>query len=146
MTEQEKAEKYDNLHPRVKRLLAKDRDFIVIGEHEPYYMEAYSMIREHEQSKGTWNEEDRIAFAAAQLSHKTDKRATSMMTWTCNDFKGVWPVGTALVVTAENVDLAIILVENELKNRGLEQHISREQLIPLPTHHRHVRILADGDY
>ena len=56
------------VHPRVWKLVEKQRQFIVIGEHEPYYMEAYAMIRDHEMSKGTWTEEDRVAYAAAQLS------------------------------------------------------------------------------
>jgi len=58
----------ERVHPRVWKLVDKQRDFIVIGEHEPYYMNAYAMIREHEISKGTWTEEDRVAYAAAQLS------------------------------------------------------------------------------
>lgn len=69
-----------------------------------------------------------------------------MKTWTCNDFEGHWPVGTALVVTADNVELAIKMIEEELDKRGLPQKIEPKQLIPLPTRHRHVRILCDGDY
>ena len=56
-----------SVHPRVWKLVEKQRDFIVIGEHEPYYMQAYALIRSNELSKGTWTEEDRIAFMAAQL-------------------------------------------------------------------------------
>ena len=69
-----------------------------------------------------------------------------MATWTCNNFKGHYPVGTALVVTADNIALAILLVEDKLKEIGLPQTIDPEQLIPLPTHHRHIRILCDGNY
>lgn len=69
-----------------------------------------------------------------------------MTTWTCNNFKGHNPVGSALVVTADNIELAILLVERKLMQEGLEQTIKREQLVPLPTHHRHVRVLCNGDY
>ena len=60
----------DGLHPRVLKLLNKNRRFIVIGEHEPYYMQAYALIREQEMKQGTWTENDRVAFAAAQLAVK----------------------------------------------------------------------------
>jgi hypothetical protein len=69
-----------------------------------------------------------------------------MKTWTCNNFKGHYPVNTALVVTADNIELAIIMVETQLIREGLQQTIEPEQLIPLPIHHRHVRILCNGDY
>ena len=69
-----------------------------------------------------------------------------MKTWTCTTFTGHWPVGTALVVTADNIEVAIELVEKELAQHNLSQEIKPEQLIPLPTHHRHVRILRDGEY
>jgi predicted RNase H-like HicB family nuclease len=69
-----------------------------------------------------------------------------MKTWTCTTFTGHWPVGTALVVTADNIELAIELVEKELAQHNLPQEIKPEQLIPLPTHHRHVKILRDGEY
>ena len=69
-----------------------------------------------------------------------------MMTWTCNNFKGHYPIPTALVVTADDIKLAIYLIEKHLLSIGLPQTIKPEQLVPLPTHHRHVRILNDGDY
>lgn len=69
-----------------------------------------------------------------------------MMTWTCNNFTGHYPVGVAAVVTADNVELAIILLEAELTRIGLPQKIKAEQLIPMVTSTRKVRILCDGDY
>lgn len=69
-----------------------------------------------------------------------------MMTWTCNNFEGHYPVGRALIVTADNIELAIQLVEQELKTHGLPQKIKPEQLIPYPTHHRYVRVLCNGDH
>jgi len=69
-----------------------------------------------------------------------------MKTWTCNNFKGHYPVGTAAVVSAETVEVAIIWLEKELNERGLPQTIQPVQLIPMVTSTRKVRILCDGNY
>lgn len=69
-----------------------------------------------------------------------------MKTWTCNNFTGHYPVGTALVVTADDIQTAIAWVEKALADAGLPQRIRPEQLIPMPRGHRHVRILCNGDY
>lgn len=69
-----------------------------------------------------------------------------MMTWTCNNFTGHYPVGTALFVAADNIEVAILLIEKKLNEIGLPQKIDPQQLIPVPTHHRYVRILNDGNY
>ena len=45
------------------------------------------------------------------------------MTWTIDNFKGHYPVGVGAVVTADNVEMAIYLLEKELKSMGLEQKI-----------------------
>uniref|UniRef100_A0A6M3JJ80 Uncharacterized protein n=1 Tax=viral metagenome TaxID=1070528 RepID=A0A6M3JJ80_9ZZZZ len=58
------------LHPRVIKLAKSGKRFIVIGEHEPYFMHSYAMIRDQEMKQGTWTEEDRVEYAAAQLSAK----------------------------------------------------------------------------
>ncbi len=65
-----------------------------------------------------------------------------MGVWTCNDFTGHWPVGTAAVVVAKNRDEAERLLAAELTARGLGGAFNLE---PLPSG-PYVRILADGDY
>lgn len=67
-----------------------------------------------------------------------------MMTWTCK-FKGHYLPGYA-VVSADNVDLAIILLQKELGYHGLTVEIKREDLIPMVTKTRKVRVLFNGDY
>jgi hypothetical protein len=67
-------------------------------------------------------------------------------TWTVAGFEGHYPVGTAAIVTAENVEMAIKLLESELSRIGLTQEIKPEQLIPMVTSSRKVRILCDGNY
>lgn len=69
-----------------------------------------------------------------------------MNSWTITGFEGHHPVGTAAVVTAESVEMAIKLLESELSRIGLTQEIKPEQLIPMVTSSRKVRILCDGDY
>lgn len=48
----------EKLHPRVIKLAMRDKPFIVIGCHEPYFADAYAMIRGQEQVQGTWTDED----------------------------------------------------------------------------------------
>lgn len=69
-----------------------------------------------------------------------------MPTWTITDFKGHWPVGCAAVVTAENTEMACRWLERELAARGLPQQIKPQQLVPVVTSTRWVRILNDGNY
>ena len=56
------------LHPRVLRLLAKGREFIVIGVHEPYFKSVYEVIRETEQHTRTWTDQDEERFARAIIT------------------------------------------------------------------------------
>lgn len=69
-----------------------------------------------------------------------------MMTWTITGFEGHWPVGCSAVVTADDVELACRLLEEELASRGLPQTIKPEQLVPMVTKARYVRVLTDGNY
>jgi len=69
-----------------------------------------------------------------------------MMTWTINTFDGHYPVGTAAVVTSESVEMAVIWLEKELDRIGIPQKIKNEDLIPMVTSSRNVRILSDGNY
>ena len=69
-----------------------------------------------------------------------------MKTWTINNFDGFYPVGTAAVVSADDVYIAITLLEEQLEDMGLKQTIKPEQLIPMPTRSRKLRILCNGNY
>lgn len=60
-----------------------------------------------------------------------------MMTLTYKNDKGL-----TLVVTADSVELARRLVEVRLEHMGIREKIENTQLVPLPTHHRHVRVLS----
>jgi len=49
-------------HPRAMKLIGKRKNFIVIADDEPYYFDAYRMIRRCEVEKGTWTPEDEQIF------------------------------------------------------------------------------------
>ncbi len=73
------------------------------------------------------------------------KIGVGLSVYTCNDFKGHWPVGTAAVIVAESETAAREALESELESVGLEQtqpFTLVELHIGLPS----VRILRDGEY
>lgn len=51
--------------PKLIKMLHSKKQFIIIGEHEPYYMHAYNMIRNQETKQGTWTEDCERAFKIA---------------------------------------------------------------------------------
>jgi len=62
--------------------------------------------------------------------------------YTCTDFRGHWPVGTAAVVVAQDETEARALLDSALAAQGLGGDYT---LTPLPLSPG-VCILADGDY
>lgn len=68
--------KCNELHPRVWKLHESGREFVVVGEHEPYYLAVCELIRLHETKQGTWTEEDRVWFAAQVM--KADSEAAAI--------------------------------------------------------------------
>lgn len=62
-------------------------------------------------------------------------------------FKGHWPVGTAALVIAEDMNEAARLLSDELADRGLGQIIDVKEAVEVnPSAGKGVRILLDGDY
>jgi hypothetical protein len=57
---------------RAGKLLWKKKPFIVIANDEPYYLDVYATIREHEQNKGTWTEECERQYQEAVASSSED--------------------------------------------------------------------------
>lgn len=59
--------KYENerlrdVYPRAFKLMDKGKYFIVISFDEPYFMKAYSLIRDQEIKIGRWNAEDEATY------------------------------------------------------------------------------------
>lgn len=55
----------EQFHPRAMKLLRKQKNFIVIADDEPYFREAYAMIRDNEIKIGRWSAEDEQAYQNA---------------------------------------------------------------------------------
>lgn len=68
-----------------------------------------------------------------------------MKIFTCNSFRGRWPVGTAAVVVAEGLPEAELLLMEKLIALGLPQK-EKLELIELPLENPQAVILNDGDY
>ena len=67
-----------------------------------------------------------------------------MKVFTCNDFKGYWPVGTAAIIVAETEDEAIGELGQRLLDRGLPG--IGFSLNELDLSSSSVLILCDGNY
>lgn len=53
------------LNPRLQKVLASGKEFLVVTETEPYYLEVYRMIRHQEQTQGTWTRHDEQGYVEA---------------------------------------------------------------------------------
>lgn len=71
-----------------------------------------------------------------------------MNIYTCAEFTGFWPVGTAAIVIAEDQQDAADSLSVKLKAHGLIGDAKPEEMIlfPDPNGMESVRILRDGDY
>lgn len=68
--------------------------------------------------------------------------SSGMNVYICTDFKGIWPVGTAAVIVAENREQARELLDTATPFPNDESvHIE-----PLNTEEAMAHILRDGDY
>ena len=71
-TGQQKLEKYETprffemaTNPRLNKVLASGKDFLLVTDTEPYYLDVYRMIRSQERKQGTWTADDEDAYVAA---------------------------------------------------------------------------------
>lgn len=69
-----------------------------------------------------------------------------MKLWTCTTFSGHWPVGTAAIVIANNVDYACIALEDDLRKQWLSQTITPDMLEQVKFDAPKVIVLNNGDY
>lgn len=74
--------------------------------------------------------------------------AATVKVFTCNDFAGYWPVGTAAVIVAESEQAAMQALCDRLATMNLagKQGGVNPTLNELPLTRPQVRILNDGDY
>ena len=71
---------------------------------------------------------------------------THMKIFTCNDFDGFYPVGTAAVIIAETEDKAREMMTEALKQRQLGGTNPQFTLKRLAGNKPNVLILCDGNY
>ncbi len=69
-----------------------------------------------------------------------------MSIFTIKNFPGVWPVGTAAVVVADDEDEAAELLNAALKANGMPARVKGVNFETLDITHNHALILNDGDY
>ena len=53
------------LNPRLNKVLASGKEFLIVTETEPYYLEVYRMIRKQEKKQGTWTQQDEELYVEA---------------------------------------------------------------------------------
>ena len=66
--------------------------------------------------------------------------------WTCTNFTGHNPVGTAAVVIAHTAQQASNDLNKELEYRGLPADTKPKDMVRFALSKRTVKILNDGDY
>ena len=67
--------------------------------------------------------------------------------FSCTDFTGYYPVGSAAIVMAMNSEDAAAILNQELRSIGLLGNADPRSMIPFPDENdRSVRILNDGNY
>lgn len=69
-----------------------------------------------------------------------------MKVWTCNNFTGHWPVGTAAVIAALTREQAVGLLADKLCGEGLSQEIKLEDVEELDLAKPNCVILCNGEY
>jgi len=88
---------------------------------------------------------ERIKRLEDQLRKYIDMTQAANKVYTCDDFTGYWPVGSAAVVVAKSKAEAATLLKEKLDQLGLEQE-EPPTITVLDQSIGHARILCDGDY
>jgi len=53
------------LSPRLSKVLASGKEFLLVTETEPYYLDVYRIIRQQEKEQGTWTQQDEERYVEA---------------------------------------------------------------------------------
>lgn len=67
---------FEAFHPRAVKLMRKRKNFLVVAEDEPYFMQVYRLIRKNEKANGTWSGEDERIYQSAQ--HRMERTAKNV--------------------------------------------------------------------
>ena len=69
-----------------------------------------------------------------------------MKVWTCTNFKGHWPVGTAAVILASTEGEALHLLDEAVQKRGLPPLNETCEMVEVTMQAPRAVILCDGNY
>jgi hypothetical protein len=58
------------MSPRLQKVLASGKKFLIVTETEPYYIYVYGLIREQERKQGSWTWEDEEAYVEALMTER----------------------------------------------------------------------------
>jgi len=67
---EKKREREMAMNPRLKKVLASGKKFLIVTETEPYYLVVYTLIRNQERKQGTWSWEDEEAYVEALMADR----------------------------------------------------------------------------
>lgn len=56
---------HPTIGPRLTKVLNSGKDFLVVTDSEPYYLDVYALIRDQERKQKTWDAEDEERYISA---------------------------------------------------------------------------------
>jgi len=68
----DEAKAWEEFHPRAVKLLRKRKNFVVVAEDEPYLVQIYDIIREHEKESGRWTADDETYYQQAVTNDRRE--------------------------------------------------------------------------
>jgi hypothetical protein len=87
------------------------------------------------------------SFRPITVPDETKSQKPKPRVFSCTDFTGYYPVGSAAIVMAMNSEDAAAILNQELRSIGLLGNADPRSMIPFPDENdRSVRILNDGNY
>ena len=99
--------------------------------------------------KITESEHDQIIQTITKTLKAMPKKSSELKlrVFSCTDFTGYYPVGSAAIVMAMNSEDAATMLNRDLRSIGLPGDADPRSMIPFPDENdRLVRILNDGNY
>lgn len=69
-----------------------------------------------------------------------------MKVFMCVEFKGHYPIGTAAVTVADDIECARRNFNEALKESGLPDLTSDDEITEIPTHSDYTVIMCEGNY
>lgn len=78
--------------------------------------------------------------------HREPEEGITMKVFVCTGFLGRFPVGTAAIITAPDYETGRKLLDEKLKEAGLDPLRPEDRLVEVNTEHASAGLLLNGDY